>query len=94
MVQATILSAKANVNKTKAVMDNALVTLNRYKQLRAKDLVSQSELDDAQLNYESAIASDEAAKAQVSAANAQLESAKAKVRSAEAQVNSAHALHQ
>jgi HlyD family secretion protein len=90
-VQASILSAKANQNKTKAVMGNLLVTLNRFKQLRQKDLVSQSEVDDAQLNYDSAVASDEAAKAQVIAANAQLDSAKAKVRSAEAQVVSAHA---
>jgi len=89
--QASALSSQADVNKAKAQMDNYLRTLNRYKQLREKDLVSQSELDSAQTDYESYKATYDAALAQVSSVKAQIDAAKSKVRSAEISIISAKA---
>ncbi len=89
--QASILSSQADAQKAKAQLDNSLKTLNRYKQLREKDLVSQSELDGVQTDYESYQASHDASKAQISSVKAQLTASKAKVRSAEIQILSAKA---
>jgi HlyD family secretion protein len=89
--QASALSSQAEANKAKAQMENYLRNLNRYKQLREKDLVSQSELDSAQTDYESYKATYDAALAQVSSVKAQIDAAKSKVRSAEIAIISAKA---
>ena len=49
-----MLSAQANLAKSKVALEDADRTLKRTKELKQRELVSQSELDAAQTTYDSA----------------------------------------
>lgn len=68
---ASIISAKANLDKLNAIAEMDKKTLNRYEKLYAKNFIAKSELDQAQSNYASDMAQIDAAKAQISQAEAQ-----------------------
>lgn len=74
--RANLLLAQANLEKANAAHVDTKRTLDRNKELFAKDLVARSDLDSAETNYETA-------KAQVGAARAQVEQAKAATEFAE-----------
>ena len=69
--KASIISARANLDKLNAIAEMDKKTLNRYEKLYAKNFIAKSELDQAQSNYASDIAQINAAKAQISQAEAQ-----------------------
>src|SRR5678815_1481473 len=52
--RANVLSAQANLAKSKVALEDADRTLKRTKELKQRELVSQSELDAAQTTYDSA----------------------------------------
>jgi len=89
--EATIASAKANAVKAKSLMENSRRNYDRYKQLRLKELISQSELEDAATDYESARSVYDSAEADINSAKASLEAAKAAIASAETQILTAKA---
>lgn len=72
-IKAQLDQAKANLKLQQADLINALNTFNRTKDLFAKGLVSQQELDGAEANYNRILASIEVAKAGVQAAEVALE---------------------
>lgn len=69
--KASIVSARANLDKLNAIAEMDKKTLNRYEKLYAKNFIAKSELDQAQSNYASDMAQIKAAKAQISQAEAQ-----------------------
>jgi HlyD family secretion protein len=90
-LQAALLSAKANAAKAKSTMDYGSKNYERYKQLRAENLVSQNDLETAQTSYETAKASYDAAIAQITSNEAQIDASKASARAAETNIDSAKA---
>ncbi|MGC1455648.1 MAG: efflux RND transporter periplasmic adaptor subunit [Nitrospirota bacterium] len=68
--KANLLSAEANLEKAETALVNDKKTFERNKELLSKKLISQSDLDTAETNYQSD-------KAQVASAKAQIEQAKA-----------------
>ena len=73
--RATLLSAKANVEKADASEVDAKRSMERNKELVSKNLIAQSDFDTAETNYETAKASVSAAQAQVKQSEAALSSA-------------------
>ena len=74
--QADLLNAVAAQEKEKTSQVDALRTLNRYKTLHKENLVSQNDLDQAQVKYDLSLALVKAAEAQIGTAKANLDSAK------------------
>jgi HlyD family secretion protein len=74
--QADFLNAQAVHEKEKTSQADALRTLHRYKALHKENLVSQNDLDQAQVKYDLSIALVKAAEAQIGTAKANLASAK------------------
>lgn len=72
-IRAQLEQAMANLKLQEADLTNALNTFNRTKDLFAKGLSSQQELDQAEANYNRILASIEVAKAGVQAAEVSLE---------------------
>jgi len=70
--RANLLSAKANLEKSVVALADAQRTLNRQKELFAKNLVARSDVDAAETAYDTAGTQVSAAKAQVSQAEAAL----------------------
>jgi HlyD family secretion protein len=68
--KANLLSAEANLEKAQTALANDKKTFERNKELLAKKLIAQSDLDTAETTYQSD-------KAQVASAKAQIEQAKA-----------------
>jgi HlyD family secretion protein len=73
--RANLLSAKANLEKAEASEFDAKRTMERNKELLAKNLIAQSDFDTAETNYETAKASTSAAKSQVAQSEAALSTA-------------------
>jgi HlyD family secretion protein len=73
--RANLLTAQANLDKANATEVDAKRTMERNKELLAKNLIAQSDLDTASTNYETAKASVSAAKAQIAQSEAALSSA-------------------
>lgn len=78
--RANLLTAEANREKIAATLADAKRTYERNKTLLEKNLISQSDLDTAQTNYESNVAQLRAAEAQVAQAKAALNSAEINLR--------------
>jgi len=74
--EADLKNALAALEKEKASLADSLRTLNRYKNLFKDQLVSQNDLDQAQLKYDLSIAAVKVAEAQIATAKANLSSAK------------------
>ncbi|MEW6410234.1 MAG: efflux RND transporter periplasmic adaptor subunit [Nitrospirota bacterium] len=74
--KANLVNAEANLEKAKVAVADTKRNLERAKELSAKGIISQSDLDTAQTNYDSAVA-------QVNSAVAQVEQAKAALNLAE-----------
>ena len=70
--RANVLSAKANVAKAEVALADAKRTLNRQKELFAKNLISRSDVDAAETAYDTAGTQVSAAKAQLSQTEAAL----------------------
>ena len=68
--KATLVSAKADYAKQKAITDNSLKTYNRCKNLVARNFMARSELDKAEADYFSNKAQLEAAQAKIIQAKA------------------------
>ena len=73
--RANVLSAQANLAKTKVALEDAERTLKRTKELQGRELVSQSELDAAQTTYDAARSQVNVAQAQVNQAQASMNQA-------------------
>lgn len=73
--RANLLLARANLEKAQATLVDARRTRDRNRQLIAKDLIAQGDVDTAQTNYETAKAGVNASKAQVAQAEAALNNA-------------------
>lgn len=73
--RAGLLSAKANLEKSEAMLVDSQRAMNRAKELFAKDLVARSELDSAETNFLTAKAQVNASKAQVAQSEASLKTA-------------------
>lgn len=70
--KANLLAAKANVEKAEIARTDAERTLNRQKELFAKNLIAKSDLDSAGTAYDAAVAQVSAAKAQTAQTEAAL----------------------
>ncbi|MEW6714015.1 MAG: efflux RND transporter periplasmic adaptor subunit [Nitrospirota bacterium] len=70
--KANLLAAKANVEKAEIARIDAERTLNRQKELFAKNLIAKSDLDSAGTAYDAAVAQVSAAKAQMAQTEAAL----------------------
>jgi len=68
--QANLVSARANLEKGKAAIDDASQKYERARQLAAQKLVPQSDLDSAKASYDGAVAQDRANQAAVTQAEA------------------------
>lgn len=66
--KANLLAAQANVAKTKVSVEDGKRTLERTKELRKRELISQSELDAAQTAYDATMGQLDVNKAQVAQA--------------------------
>jgi len=73
--KANLANARANVVKNQATLVDAARTRDRYKELLARHLVSQSDLDTAETNYETAKATVDSSKTQVDQTQAALNQA-------------------
>lgn len=73
--RANVLAAQASLAKSKVALEDAERTLKRAKELRQRELVSQSELDAAQTSYDSARAQVNVTQAQVGQAQASMNQA-------------------
>jgi len=73
--KANLLAAQANLSKTKVTLEDTRRNLARARELRDRDLISQSELDAAQTAFDVAAAQFEVAKAQVGQSQAALNQA-------------------
>jgi HlyD family secretion protein len=78
--RANLLAAMANAEKATATLADAKRTYERNKTLIAKNLIAQSDLDTAQMHYESNLAQLSASKAQVDQAKAALMTAETNLR--------------
>jgi len=54
--EASLANARAKVEKDRADLELKRLTVERYRELRGRDLVSQNDLDSAQSNYDQAVA--------------------------------------
>lgn len=68
---ANVASAEADLANRQATFEMCAKTLRRYKNLYAKSFIPKSELDQAEADYESALAQVNAAKAKISQTKAQ-----------------------
>jgi RND family efflux transporter MFP subunit len=84
--QASLSRSQANQKKAESDRNLAASELKRYQDLRANQVISQSDLDVKQTQYQNAEAAVEAAKAEVSAAQGQVKAAMASVEAANSQV--------
>jgi len=73
--RANVLAAQANMAKTKVALEDAGRTLKRARELKQRELVSQSDLDAAQTAYDSARSQLNVAQAQVGQAQASMNQA-------------------
>ena len=73
--KATLLSAQENVLKGEISVRDAKRTLDRNLELHKRELIAQSDLDAAQLAYDSAVAQDKVNRAQAAQAQAALNQA-------------------
>ncbi|MEJ2695560.1 MAG: efflux RND transporter periplasmic adaptor subunit [Candidatus Sulfobium sp.] len=73
--KANLRSAKANVEKAKATLEDAERTMERNRQLRARDLIAQSDLDTSVTSFQTAKAQVAVAEAAVAQAEAALKTA-------------------
>ena len=73
--RANVLAAQANLAKAKVALEDVERTLKRTKELKQRELVSQSELDAAQTAYDSARAQVNVTQAQVGQAQASMNQA-------------------
>ena len=73
--RANVLAAQANVAKSKVALEDAERTLKRAKELKQRELISQSELDAAQTSYDSARSQLNVSQAQVGQAQASMNQA-------------------
>jgi HlyD family secretion protein len=89
--RALITTAQANVTREGATVTNARRELDRRIDLLRRELISQSEKDQAQTTFETAQAQLEAARAQERAGHAALRSAQAQVAAMESQAQAARA---
>ncbi len=89
--RSNVEAGKANVLKAKVSVEDTKRNLKRSIELFGKNLISASDRDTAQTNYDSAVALQGAAEAQLKANEAQLESAKAKMEAARAGVKQGEA---
>jgi HlyD family secretion protein len=78
--KANVLSAKANVEKAAVALADAKRTLNRQKELFAKNLISRSDVDAAETAYDTDGTQVSAAKAQLTQAEAALHIAETNLR--------------
>ncbi len=78
--KANIDNAKATLMKNKAVLEYDTKTYNRYKNLYARNLVSKNDLDSAESAYKSDLAQVAAAKASIMQAQANYNTAAANMR--------------
>jgi HlyD family secretion protein len=78
--RANVLSSKANVEKAAVALADAKRTLNRQKELFAKNLISRSDVDAAETVYDTDGTQVSAAKAQLSQADAALHIAETNLR--------------
>lgn len=74
--RANVLAAQANVAKSKVALEDAERTLKRARELKQRELVSQSELDAAQTAYDSARSQVNVTQAQVGQAQASMNQAR------------------
>ena len=74
--EADLKNARASLEKEKTSQADSLRTLNRYKTLYKDNLVSQNDLDQAQVKYDLSIALVKVAEAQIETARANLSSAR------------------
>ena len=89
--RAALISAQANAEKAKSTLANDSTNYERFKQLRAQDLVSQSDLDNSKTTFEISKANNDSVKAQISSSQAQLESSIANERASETKIDSTKA---
>jgi HlyD family secretion protein len=89
--RAAIATARAAVARESATAANARLELERRIELLRKQLIAQSEKDQAQMTFETAGAQLEAARAQERAGEAALRSARAQLAAAESQARAARA---
>jgi HlyD family secretion protein len=89
--RALIATAQANIARESAMVANARLELERRIDLRRRDLISQSEKDQAQTAFETASAQLEAARAQERAGHAALRSAQAQLLATQSQARAAQA---
>ena len=89
--RANVESSKANVIRARVAVEDAKRNLDRSLELFRRNLISASDRDNAQTNYDLARAQLEAAQAQQKASEAQLESAQSRLEAARAQTKQAEA---
>jgi HlyD family secretion protein len=89
--RAAIATARANVARERATLSNAKLQLDRNTDLLAKQLIAQSDKDQAQTAYDTARAQLEATQAQVTASEAALRSAEGQLAASQSQVKAAQA---
>jgi len=78
--RANLLAAKANVKKSEAALLDAQRTMNRNRELYAKDLIARSDKETSETNYQSALAQVNVSKAQVAQTQAALKYAETNLR--------------
>lgn len=89
--RAEVASQRANLVRARVMIADASRVLERQRTLFARELISRSDLDTAQTNYDVSVAQRNAAQAQLDSAEAKLRSAFAQLHAAEAQVDKAKA---
>ncbi|MCE5194148.1 MAG: efflux RND transporter periplasmic adaptor subunit [Nitrospiraceae bacterium] len=78
--RANLMSSKANEDKANVTVLDAKRTMERYKELFAKNLIARSDLDVAETNYLTSVAAASSAKAQVAQTAAALKIAETNLR--------------
>jgi len=76
IAEANLANARARVEQARADLELKRLTLERYRQLREKDFISQNDVDTARSGYDQATAQLALARAGVKQAEAQLEEAR------------------
>src|SRR5262249_18842599 len=89
--RAAIATARANIARDNATLVNAKLQLDRNVDLLKKELVAQSDKDQAQTAYDTARAQVEASQAQARASEAALRSAEGQLAAVQSQVKAAEA---
>jgi HlyD family secretion protein len=89
--RAAIATARANVTRDGATLANAKLQLDRNVDLLTRQLIAQSDKDQAQMTFDTAQASLEATQAQARASEATLRSAEGQLAAAQSQINAAQA---